>query len=155
MGWQADVYDRLKTGEWVTLAELFEMAELRMELHLAMRRVAVQKKKDPLEAGISINEARWIYFVQTLGVMRVESDPPGTRNKFQDGQVKVRLMPSGTCGTCGTVVYRKTWTSWGVLFCPSCNLCFSSNVDRAAARSKKVVALSAAAPCLSCDHQGC
>lgn len=118
MGWQADIFERLRDREWHHLGELFEMVETEIPLHHAMR-AAMQESRGRTEMP-NIYTARWDKFRLVLSSIGVETSGNSKRRKLND-QVRLRYVPGRTCAQCAGPVIKATWTARRDVVCLHCN----------------------------------
>lgn len=126
MKWQEIVYARLRDGEWHTMGELFDLIEMQLPLHFAMREVVRRQGKirEP-ERIVPNTHARWRYFITLCSQMRLEARGGasyGTRcTRSALTEVRFRYDKGKVCPQCGGPVIPRTVFSRHLVACVSCD----------------------------------
>jgi hypothetical protein len=106
MGWQAEVFARLRDREWHVLGELFERFAPQIEFHFAMRAAmrGGQKELPP------IPKAKWKKFCLCINTIGVESDGDPRRRKWRD-RIRLTYVEGRICAQCGGPVIKASWAA--------------------------------------------
>jgi hypothetical protein len=119
MGWQAEVFARLRDRQWHKLGELFEAVEQQIPLHYAMRYV-MHPGRSRTRTEMPVNSvARWEYFLSTVGTIGIESDGDPCKRKWSD-HARLRYVADQVCGDCGGPVIKATWAAHHSVACLAC-----------------------------------
>src|SRR4029077_9874198 len=118
MGWQADMFAKLRDREWHQVGDLYEEVATRIPLHHAMRHAMRQSSRRGTEALPATTAARWGLFIETLGHIGVETDGP--RGRKWTHHVRLRYVRDRVCDHCGGPVSKAVWASKSLVTCLAC-----------------------------------
>jgi hypothetical protein len=115
MGWQSQVFARLRDRDWHRVGDLFDEVEGEIALHYAMRFV--------MHPGRGRSElppasyARWRFFLSRMSLIGVDRD--AAEYKW-DTRVRLRYVAGQVCGDCGSPVIKASWSAKQATACLAC-----------------------------------
>jgi hypothetical protein len=133
MGWQAEVFARLRDRQWHKIGDLFEAVEQEIPLHYAMRHTMQPGRRQRAEMPVN-SVARWDYFLSVLSSIGIEGDGDPHKRKWSD-HARLRYVADRVCEACGGPVIRATWTGKQIA-CLACEA--AAAVPREFAPAKEV-----------------
>jgi len=119
MGWQADIFAKLRDREWHLAGDLYQEVETRIPLHIAMRHAMRRTKRQGSEELPANSTARWELFIGTLAHIGVETDGRPRGRKWTD-HVRLRYVRDRVCEHCGGPVIKASWQARSKVKCLAC-----------------------------------